>query len=239
MAAIANTVAMYHRSMRAFLEDKHKMSWASTGFYFLWNFLLMTPRVAALALFCSVLPCYIIAHFLCLWMVLVLVAWRQKTDLMKSHWEWLYRATVGLIWYFSWFNVSEGSIKLKSVVYYSLIVLDTMMLLGFWCWKVVEYAGCWNTLNPYIVVPTLLGLYVIGILVKIIYYQWFHPNCDKKKLAEPSKPIPKLVKIGAARYCITTDSANFEDSPAITVEVPAQPVSGALKRSKTLAANFF
>ncbi|XP_056335876.1 XK-related protein 8-like [Danio aesculapii] len=239
VASIASTVAMYHRSMRAFLEDKRKMSWTSTAFYFLWNFLLMIPRVAALALFCSVFPCYIVAHFLSLWMVLVLVAWSQKTDLMKSHWEWLYRATVGLIWYFSWFNVSEGSIKLKSVVYYSLMGLDTIMLLGFWCWKVVECADGWIMLNPYIVVPTLLGLYVIGIVVEIIYYKWFHPNCDKKKISEPSKQTPILVKADSARYRSTTDFAVFEELPAIPDEGPAQPVTGAVKRSRTLAANFF
>ncbi|XP_059411331.1 XK-related protein 8-like [Carassius carassius] len=177
-AAIAISVAMYHRSMRIGLPEKRKMSWISTGVYFLWNLLVIIPRVTALALFCSVLPCYIIAHFLSLWMLLVLVAWSQKTDHMKSPgWEWLFRATVGLIWYFSWFNVSKkGNIKVKMALYYSFMGLDTVMLLGFWCWKVFEYEGCWSSLNPYMVIPTLLGLYVIGILVKIIYYRWFHPN---------------------------------------------------------------
>ncbi|KAL0165596.1 hypothetical protein M9458_037440, partial [Cirrhinus mrigala] len=118
--------------MRA-LREQCKMSWISTGVYFLWNLLLIIPRVTALALFCSVLPCFIIAHFLSLWMLLVLVAWSQKTDYMEHPgWEWLYRAAVGLIWYFSWFNVSkEGSIKLKMAIYCSLMGLDTMILLGF------------------------------------------------------------------------------------------------------------
>uniref|UniRef100_A0A671N7Q1 XK-related protein n=1 Tax=Sinocyclocheilus anshuiensis TaxID=1608454 RepID=A0A671N7Q1_9TELE len=157
-----HSVTMYHRSMRIYLPEKHKMSWISTGVYFLWNLLVIIPRVTALALFCSVLPCYIIAHFLSLWMLLVLVAWSQKTDHMKSPgWEWLFRAAVGLIWYFCWFNVTKKSIKLKMVLYYSFMALDTVMLLGFWCWKVFEYAGC---------------LYVTGILLKMIYYRCFHSN---------------------------------------------------------------
>uniref|UniRef100_A0A673L696 XK-related protein n=1 Tax=Sinocyclocheilus rhinocerous TaxID=307959 RepID=A0A673L696_9TELE len=162
-------VALYHRSMHIYGSQGRKMSWISTGVYFLWNLLLIIPRVTALALFCNVLPCYIIAHFLSLWMLLVFVAWSQKTDHMKSPgWEWLFRAAVGLIWYFSWFNVSKnGSIKVKMVLYYIFMALDTMMLLGFWCRKVFEYAGC---------------LYVIGILVQMIYYRWFHP-----KIAEPGE----------------------------------------------------
>uniref|UniRef100_A0A673I8H9 XK-related protein n=1 Tax=Sinocyclocheilus rhinocerous TaxID=307959 RepID=A0A673I8H9_9TELE len=172
-AAIASSVAMYHRSMRIYLPEKRKMSWISTGVYFLWNLLVIIPRVTALALFCSVLPCYIIVHFLSLWMLLVLVAWSQKTNYMEHRgWEWLYRAAVGLIWYFCWFNVTKKSIKLKMALYYSFMALDTVMLLGFWCWKVFEYAGC---------------LYVFGILVKIIYYRCFHPNGDREKITEPTE----------------------------------------------------
>ncbi|XP_052388503.1 XK-related protein 8-like [Carassius gibelio] len=230
-AGIAFSVALYHRSMLIYLPKKRKMSWISTGVYFLWNLLLIIPRVTALALFCSVLPCYIIAHFLSLWMLLVLVAWSQKTDHMKNPgWEWLFRAAVGLIWYFCWFNVSKkGSIKVKMVLYYISMALDTMMLLGLWCWKVFEYAGCWSSLNPYMVIPTLLGLYIIGILVKMIYYRWFHP-----KIAEPGE--------GRFRQAATyntdlTDStvSSMEDIAAASV----QPLTGALKRSKTMADNFY
>ncbi|KAK2887213.1 hypothetical protein Q8A67_015441 [Cirrhinus molitorella] len=228
-AAIASSVALYHRSMRSYLPEKCKMRWISTGVYFLWNFLLIIPRVTALALFCSVLPCFIIAHFLSLWMLLVLVVWRQKTNYME-HCEWLFSAAVGLIWYFSWFSVTKKSIKLKMVLYYSLITLDTMILLGLWCWKVVEYADCWSSLNPYVVIPTLLGVYGIGISVKIIYYRWFHPNCDAEKTAQPTE---KVKYRRAASYALDLDP--LEDVAA----APAQPLTGVLKRSKTIAANFY
>ncbi|XP_048057085.1 XK-related protein 8-like [Megalobrama amblycephala] len=228
-AAIAFTVAMYHRSMRAFLQEKEKMSWISTGVYFLWNLLLIIPRVSALALFCTVLPCYIIAHFLSLWMLLVLGAWSQKTDYMKSPgWEWLFRATVGLIWYFSWFKVSTGSIKLKAVLYYCVMGLDTSMLLGFWCWKVFEYTACWSSLNPYIVIPTLLGLHFAGIILKIIYYRWFHPNCDEQKIPKPSEQ--QNIGQAAAFYDMETDSMEASSE---------EPVTEVLKRGRTMAANFY
>ncbi|XP_077052812.1 XK-related protein 8-like [Siphateles boraxobius] len=236
-AAIAFTVAMYHRCMRSFLEEKRKMSWISTGIYFLWNLLLIIPRVTALALFCSVLPCYIIAHFLSLWMLLVLGVWSQKTDHMESPgWEWLYRATVGLIWYFSWFNVSTGSMKLKTILYYGVMGLDTMMLLGFWCWKVFEYTGCWRSLNPYIAIPTLLVLYIAGILLKIIYYKWFHPNCDEKKIAKPIEQ--QKIRQSAAFYGDMVTDSLVSSSGAVAATL-AQPVTGVLKRGRNMAANFY
>ncbi|XP_050993547.1 XK-related protein 8-like isoform X3 [Labeo rohita] len=234
-SAIIFNVALYHQGMHVHGSKGCKMSSISTGVYFLWNLLLIIPRVTALALFCSVLPCFIIAHFLSLWMLLVLVAWSQKTDHMKSPgWEWLYRAAVGLIWYFSWFNVSKkGSIKVKMAIYCSLMALDTTMLLGFWCWKVFEYAGCWSSLNPYVVTSTLLGLNAIGILVKIIYYRWFHP-----KLPEPSEGVQfrQAVKYDAD----STDSTDSTDSfPENIAAAPAQPLTGVLKRSSTMFANFY
>lgn len=232
-ASIAFTVALYHRCMRSFLPENDKMSWIPTGVYFLWNLLLIIPRVTALALFCSVLPCYIIAHFLSLWMLLVLGVWSQKTDHMESPgWEWLFRATVGLIWYFSWFNVSTGNIKLKTVLYNCVMGLDTMMLLGFWCWKVFEYTGCWSSLNPYIVIPTLLGLYVVGILVKMIFYTWFHPNCDEQKIAKLSD---QKKRHDPAFYAMSTSSMESLSED----RAPAQPVTGVLKRGMKMAANFY
>ena len=91
-------VVDYHRSLCSFLPDKAKQGWGSSMVYFLWNLLLIAPRVAAIALFASVLPSYIAAHFLLLWPVFVLWAWRQDTYFMDSAaGEWLYRATIGLI----------------------------------------------------------------------------------------------------------------------------------------------
>ncbi|KAF4100181.1 hypothetical protein G5714_018377 [Onychostoma macrolepis] len=203
-AAIASNVALYHRCMRIYLPEKRKMSWISTAIYFLWNLLLIIPRVTALALFCSVFPCYIIAHFLSLWMLLVLVAWSQKQ----------------ITWNMA---VGNGSSELP---------LDSsVMLLGFWCWKVFEYADCWSSLNPYMVILTLLGLYVIGILVKIIYYRWFHPNCDREKITEPTEE-GKYRR--AATYDMDTDL-----TPEDAAAAPAQPLTGVLKRSRTMAANFY
>ncbi|XP_073714248.1 XK-related protein 8 [Misgurnus anguillicaudatus] len=222
--ALTLSVVTYHRIMRKFLPEKQKLKWSSSVVYFLWNLLLIFTRITTLALFASVFPCYIIAHFLSVWMVLVLVVWGQKTNFMDSLCgEWLYRATVGLIWYFSWFNVGSGSTKLKSIVYYAVMGSDTMALLGFWCWK-MEYA-CTFPFRPYIMIIILASLYVLGILLKILYYKKFHPNCDEKKIELlEDKPAMRAV---AFNECIETDSAKSSD------------FTGAQKRMRIMASNFY
>ncbi|XP_005170156.1 XK-related protein 8 [Danio rerio] len=223
-ASIAFTLAMYHNGIRANFDVK---CWTASAIYLLWNILLIITRVAVLALFCSVFPCHIVAHFLSLWMVLVFVAWRQKTDFMESSgWQWLFKATVGLIWYFSWFNISESNTNLNHAVYCIFLLLDMMMLLGFWSWKVTEYAGSWTSLNPTVIIPTILGLYIIGNLVMMMNYKWFYTSY-KQKIEELSNKIKegKIKKVRPLGYRAETETVD--------------KVPGVLLRSRTMAADFY
>lgn len=176
-------VVDYHRSLRSFLPDKAKQSWGSSFIYFLWNLLLIAPRVAALALFASVLRGYIAAHFVMLWFVFVLWAWQQKTEFMDSiDGEWLYRATVGLIWYFSWFNVAEGQTRARSLIYHFFITSDgVILLLTWWLYRDPFQTESYDL--PLII--TLPLTYLLGLLFKALYYCCFHPKLWRPPLRDP------------------------------------------------------
>lgn len=186
ITSIAWMVVDYHRSLRAFLPDKAQQGWASSLIYFLWNLLLITPRVVALALFASVLGVYFAAHLLALWCVFVLWAWRQGTDFMDSAGgEWLYRATVGLIWYFSWFNVAEGRTRGRSIIYHAFITIDGGILLAtWWCYRDPVQAESYG-------LALLLALpltHLLGLFFKTIYYSSFHPKLWRPPAREPGLP---------------------------------------------------
>lgn len=172
--SIAWMVLEYHRSLRSFLPEKSKLGCSSSIVYFLWNLLLIAPRVGAVALFTSVFPPYIGLHFLLLWAALLLWAWAQHTDFMDSGpGEWLYRAMVALIWYFSWFNVAEGKTMGRSLIYHTFMAVDSSILLGTWYW----YRD--PLVTDHYVLPLLLALltsYLLGLLLKTIYYKLFHPK---------------------------------------------------------------
>lgn len=180
-SAIAVSVTMYHRSLRSFLPDKAKQGWFSSVVYFLWNLLLIGPRVAAVALFASAFPCFITAHFLSSWMVLFFFAWRLKTDFMDSAGgEWLYRATIGLIWYFSWFNVIKGDTRCQSTLYHTWIGVDIGMLCGFWVWQMMKNPPYFELpLDPYVIFVIMILLYIAGLCLKVIYYKFCHPKITK------------------------------------------------------------
>ncbi|XP_017337314.1 XK-related protein 8 [Ictalurus punctatus] len=238
LSSLSFTMLSYHRNMRAFVPEKQKMGWSSSVIYFLWNLFLIGPRVVCVCLFASVLPCHIAAHFLSLWTLLVLWAWWQKTDFMDTNaGEWLYRATVALIWYFSWFNVVEGSTKLRGIIYHMVIGVDTMLLLGLWWWRRSVESARLDPLpiNPYLLIAMLIIIYIIGVLLKLVYYRKFHPKQPDLQLDEKDeKPErdPQLI-LHSLGDNVETDSCETPEPPNQRI------VTGVHKRMKNMAVNFY
>ncbi|RVE66644.1 hypothetical protein OJAV_G00109470 [Oryzias javanicus] len=264
VGAVAFCVTTYHRSLRSFVRDTIQLSIISSIVYFLWNLLLLTSRLMALALFASVLPCFIFAHCFCSWMVFVLFAWRAETHFMDDTCgERLFRATVGLIWYFDWFNVIKGKTKKSATLYHSFILLDICTLCGLWYWTM-------NTQPPQFLIPRLyaeatagavVGLYILGLLVKIIYYKFFHPKLNQDDLrgrdsdevdglnqddlrGRDSDEVDGFVLMKASVPRFTPESlrGRYQDEPitvrAFTPAAPPQTQHGN-KRMRKLAENFY
>nr|XP_046272857.1 XK-related protein 8 [Scatophagus argus] len=185
-SAIAFSMTMYHRSLRSFLPEKEKQKLTSSVVFFAWNLFLIASRLTALALFASMLPCFIFTHFFCSWLLLFFFAWRSKTDFMDSACgEWLYRATVGLIWYFDWFNVVEGRTRYRTAIYHGYMLADISLLCGLWCWKMTSAEHTYFQVSPLYAVITavsVVAVYILGICFKLIYYKYYHPNLVKEQL---------------------------------------------------------
>ncbi|XP_029499517.1 XK-related protein 8-like isoform X2 [Oncorhynchus nerka] len=233
VSAIAVSVTMYHRSLRSFLPDKAKQGWGSSVVYFLWNLLLIGPRVAAVALFASVFPCFIAAHFLSSWMVLFFVAWQLKTNFMDSGGgEWLYRATVGLIWYFSWFSIVEGHTRQRSTIYHTWIGVDIGMLCGFWVWQMMKNPPYFELpLDPYVIFVIMISLYIAGLCLKVTYYKFCHPKITKQGEVECHL---ELMSVG-----VPPNGEDVVDFRFMGHTERPEPSVRVNKRMRNLAGNFY
>nr|XP_005306902.1 XK-related protein 8 [Chrysemys picta bellii] len=178
---VAWSLLDYHQSLRCFLLDKHELGPLSSTIYFLWNFLLLCPRVLAVALFATLFPSYIGLHFLGIWTAMLLWVWLQDTAFMECpRREWLYRATVAVILYFCWFNVAKGQTRQRSAIYHSFILVDSVLLAGSWLWYNAPLRE-----RSYLL-PVLLAALVcsvLGVLLRIIYYKWLHPTLQTRRQA--------------------------------------------------------
>lgn len=247
-SAIAYSVTMYHRSLRSFLTDKHQQKIYSSAVYFLWNLLLIVARLSSLAVFASVLPCFIFTHFGCSWLVLFFFAWRAKTNFMDSSGgEWLFRATVGLIWYFSWFNVVEGETRDRSSLYHIYILVDNCLLCGLWCWKIYIEPRYFDIPFLYAIITSvcIFVVYMLGLFFKIIYYKFCHPKIGRHELRGSE---PDLVPAGLALTVVCedmVDSSQMEDIESDTafrsMPIPPRepPQKRDNKRMRKLAENFY
>nr|XP_004671329.1 XK-related protein 8 [Jaculus jaculus] len=166
----------YHRALRSCLPSKPILGPGSSAIYFLWNLLLLWPRVLAVALFSALFPHYVALHFFGLWLVLLLWVWLQGTDFMPDPCsEWLYRVTVATILYFSWFNVSEGHTRGRAIIHVAFLLSDSVLLVTTW----VMY-GTWLPCGTALPMWLAAGgiCFFLGVALRLIYYRWLHPSCS-------------------------------------------------------------
>ncbi|XP_074903141.1 XK-related protein 8 [Buteo buteo] len=169
----------YHQSLRSFLQDKYELSLGSSIIYFLWNLFLICPRILAVALFALLWPYGVAIHFPLVWLAMFLWVSLQGTDFMESPGpEQLYRAMVAVILYFSWFNVAQGRTLYRSIIYHSFILVDSMLLALSWLWC-RSPSDEHSYLIP--VVSTALPCYLLGLVLRVTYYKWLHPNVQAQQ----------------------------------------------------------
>lgn len=251
-SAIAFNMTMYHRSLRSFLPDKNKQKILSSLVYYLWNLCLLVPRLVALTLFASVLPCFIFTHFLCSWLILFFFVWRSKTEFMDTPGgEWLFRATVAMIWYFSWLNVAEGSTWRRTLLYHGFILADIGLLCGLWCWKMLSLEEPFFYISAPVataVASGVIGTYIVGLALKMLYYKFFHPNIGREDLngsgEEGSREKPQPLMTMAMKQCEDGDEERDGQIPfrshTLTEDSPARQTEPRCnKRMRQLAGNFY
>ncbi|XP_031730703.1 XK-related protein 8-like [Anarrhichthys ocellatus] len=260
-SAIAFSVTMYHRSLRSFLPNKEKQRMMSSAAYFLWNLLLISSRITALALFASVLPCFVVAHFFCSWIVLFFFVWWSETDFMDSPCgEWLYRATMGLIWYFDWFNVADGRTRYRTLLYHGYMLVDISLLCSLWCWKMSPDLPDLEIPPLYAVITavSVVAVYILGLLLKMLYYTCYHPNLAKEELKGDATVETKLKTFSGDEPDFSISSAANEVPEEIHLQcisleedldtdvtdrsgpgAPAPDIKRCNKRMRKLAENFY
>uniref|UniRef100_A0A2K5RT11 XK-related protein n=2 Tax=Cebus imitator TaxID=2715852 RepID=A0A2K5RT11_CEBIM len=167
----------YHRALRTCLPSKPLLGWGSSVIYFLWNLLLLWPRVLAVALFSALFPSYVALHFLGLWLVLLFWVWLQGTDFMPdASSEWLYRLTVATILYFSWFNVAEGHTRGRASIHLAFLLSDSILLVATW---VTHSSWLPSGIPLQLWLSVGGGCFLLGLALRLVYYRWLHPSCRR------------------------------------------------------------
>lgn len=171
---VAWALVDYRRCLRRSLPRVTEMpSGIPTAIYLLYKFCTITSLVLSFSILLILSP-YSMAAVLVLWLLGTMWTHVLQTNFCTSTGlELVYRAVVGVILVFTFFNVKGQDTKTAMIVYYSIHVLMhftallTMSLLKPEMW----------TSAKFLTVSTLImGLSTLGLVCLVLYYVLLHPR---------------------------------------------------------------
>ncbi|KAI3355240.1 hypothetical protein L3Q82_018097 [Scortum barcoo] len=171
---IAWSLVDYRRCLRRSLPHIREMpSGLPTAIYLLYKLFTITSHILSYTLL-LILSAYSAIGLAVLWLLATIWTQLLQTNFCSSRGlEHLYRAVVGVILTFTFFNVKGQGTKVAMVIYYmvsSLINIVALLLLAFLKPEL-------NTTTVFLTVSGLIiGCTVLGLVCLVLYYFLLHPR---------------------------------------------------------------
>lgn len=180
--SIAWALVDYRRCLRRSLVDINEMpSGLPTVVYLLYKILTVTTHILSYSLL-LILSVYSTVALACVWLLGTTWAHVLHTNFCSSRvLEWLYRAIVGFILIFTFFNVKGQDTKVAMSLYYlfySLVNLVAPILLT-WLRPEVRTTRYLLPVTCVIFAGTVLGLVCL-----VVYYTLLHPGGRSREADE-------------------------------------------------------
>lgn len=180
LVSLAWAIVAYSNSLRDVM--RFKVSWIGFFFQIMWRLSMLASRIIAMVLFASF---YGIWLFVCIgvhWLIMFLSLVVQYTDFcMDSQGyhhpcrEVCYNGIVAFIYNFSFFNITQGSTRLKLLLFYSLMLLENTASVIMW----YPHSTLFGDVSI-AAISLVYGGFIAGIIFMLIYYQFYHPNIEEK-----------------------------------------------------------
>ncbi|MBN3278615.1 XKR9 protein, partial [Polyodon spathula] len=179
--AIAWATVDYQRCLRRSLKMKEIVFGLPTVVYLLYKLFTITSRILSIALLTIVNIYFTLALVAVVWLFGTIWAFRQHTDFCTSKYlEVYYRAVVGVILVFTFFNIKGQNTHVPMTVYYTLYVLQTAgVLILFWCQKL-------SLTEPVLLAVTITTAVtiILGLICLVLYYLYLHPTKNVPNVAD-------------------------------------------------------
>ncbi|NXE77796.1 XKR9 protein, partial [Cochlearius cochlearius] len=164
----------YQISLRKSLPDKDEFRVLPKLVYLFYKLLTITSWILSISLITllSVRGSVILLIFL--WICGFTWTLKQHTTFCKSKkMEYLYRTVVGIILFFTFFNIKGRKTKVCMFVYYATHTLVTLgILFAYIFWKPFIIKEIHFTIVSMLTILSLL----LGIIFLVVYYRRFHPT---------------------------------------------------------------
>ncbi|XP_068160275.1 XK-related protein 9 [Antennarius striatus] len=171
---IAWTLVEYRRWLRRSLPNTKTMpSGLPTAVYLLYKLCTITSHILSYTLL-LILSTYSTAALTILWLMGTIWSHLLQTNFCSSRGlEFLYRAVIGVILTFTFFNVKGQDTRVAMIIYYSFyssINIMAPLLLGFLEPELL------TTTSLLVVSGLIFGCLVLGLVCLVLYYLLLHPR---------------------------------------------------------------
>nr|DBA24214.1 TPA: hypothetical protein GDO54_011905 [Pyxicephalus adspersus] len=175
VTSISWSTVDYQMSLRKSLQGKKGISIGAPMFsYVLYKFFTLTSWIVSMVI---LLNCN--AYLFTILVVLMSLsgffwAWKKNTDFCRTQrMEFLYRAVVGIILVFTFFNIKGSRTLVPITIYYVFRALSTTGILALCFYLKPSFSNTLVFVILSIAVVVALGL---GLISMILYYACFHPS---------------------------------------------------------------
>ncbi|XP_059380099.1 XK-related protein 9-like [Carassius carassius] len=176
--SIAWATVDYRRCLRQSLTYLNNMpSGVPTIVYLSYKIFTMTPRILSLTLFIMLSP-FSTVTMACIWLLGTVWAFLEQTSFCTSRaLEHLYRAVVGVILIFTFFNIKGQNTRVHMTLYYTFSVCHNLSapIVLFLLKPESERTDYFLPIIFFILVSNLMGLGFLGL-----YYSLLHPRGSGK-----------------------------------------------------------
>ncbi|XP_048000915.1 XK-related protein 6 [Leguminivora glycinivorella] len=184
-------LAAYQRAVRFAQQDKENMSWTGSILQTLWHFLVTLSRVMSISMIAYLFPYWTILA--CAIHILIMTTWLQLFDRspfcsQNKMAELSFSLALGAVYLFTYILPIEGKTRYRYAVYYTVCFIQNVVCAVLWFLYASDVMRDSVIFLPAIILT--LVPYVIGILLMVIYYSFFHP-----KLRRGSKDISVTFKV--------------------------------------------
>lgn len=179
---VAWALVDYRRCLRRSLPQTIEMpSGLPTAVYLFYKLCTITSHILSCTLL-LILSTYSTIALTILWLLGTIWAHSLKTNFCSSRsLEFLYRAVIGVILTFTFFNVKGQNTRVEMIIYYlihSYINISALILLALFKPELMM------TTFLLTVIGLIVGCSVLGLVFLVLYYLFLHPKETEPRVSD-------------------------------------------------------
>jgi len=206
-------LASFTKNIRQHNVHRLVLTWIGVIFQFMWRLGTLTSRVLVLVLYSTVYTYWVFLVVILHWITMMLWVLSRYAAFKAERLTKLQKVGlsvfVSYIHIFCYVNLEEQSTKLKIVTFYSIMLVENILLIALWTLGEQFTTGLagWDRNKIFIAV---FSSFFLGLFFMLIYYRFFHVrklaaalNYNQEAVEKPRKP--------------QSPSYSSSDDPAVTV----------------------